>query len=208
MKKAQVEQALRDELSRIQSIEDRIKQIEEKGVFSDTDVILKGIPAQYFLSIRKVMPAVRDGFALIHEIHRLLPQREGKNPLGQFAVMFHADGFDTENVDVEMGYLLDHQGFDKLPLSEGRVLTSRHLPAVETMATMVCVGLSHHVSAYGGLGSWIENNNFRLAGPAREVFLEPLQPGKEDEAIIEIQLPVQPLNYSRYQQKGLTYGTH
>jgi DNA-binding transcriptional MerR regulator len=189
MKKTQIEQTLRDELARILNIEDRLKQIEEKGEFSDEDVILKAVPAQQFLSIRQVVPSIKDGFALMYELNRL-PQHAGKNVLGNFAIVFHSEGFDTENVDVEMGFLLEHSSFDRLTLSEGRVMTVRTIPAVETMATIVSVGISNHISYYSTLGTWIEKNNFQLAGPGWEVFLEPLQWGKEDEAVIELQLPV------------------
>jgi DNA-binding transcriptional MerR regulator len=190
MKKTQIEQTLRDELSRILSIEDRIQQIEEKGVLSDEDVILKAIPERQFLSIRQVVPTVREGFALMYELNHLLTRQLGKSVLGDFAVMFHADGFDTENVDVEMGFLAEHIILDKLTVSDGRAMTLRPVLAVETMATMICVGIDHHITHYATLGTWIEKNNFQLAGPGWEIFLEPLQPGKEDKAVIEIQLPV------------------
>ena len=190
MKKAQIEQTLRDELSRILSIEDRLKQIEEKGVLTDDDVVLKAVPAQQFLSIRQVVPSIHEGFALVHELNRLLPQHAGKSVLGNFAIMFHSDSFDTENVDVEMGFLLEQAGFETYTLSEGRTMSVRTIPAVETTATLVSVGLAHHISSYATLGTWIEKNNFQLAGPGLEVFIEPFQPGKEDEAVIEIQLPV------------------
>lgn len=190
MKKAQIEQTMRDELSRVISIEERLRQIEENGAFNGEDVMLKAVPAQQLLSIRQVMPSIHDGFALMYELNRLLPSRAGKSVLGNFAILFHADGFDTENVDVEMGFLLEHESHGTFTFSEGRTLTRRTVPAVETMATLVCVGISNHISCYGRLGTWIEKNNFQLAGPAWEVFIEPLQPGKEDEAVIEVRLPV------------------
>jgi DNA-binding transcriptional MerR regulator len=202
MRKAQLEQTLRDELSRVLSIEDRLRQIEDKGVLSDEDVVLKAVPAQQFLSIRQVVPSIHEGFRLIHELNRLVPPRAGKSVLGNFALVFHSDGFDTENVDVEMGFLLEQAGFDAFTLSEGRAMTVRTIPAIETMATMVNVGIAHHVSSYSTLGIWIEKNNFQLAGPGLEVFIEPFQPGKEDDAIIEIQLPVtriaKPLDTRQY----------
>jgi DNA-binding transcriptional MerR regulator len=190
MKKTQIEQTLRDELARILNIEDRLKQIEEKGELSDEDVILKAIPSQQFLSIRQVVPSIREGFALMYELNHLLTRQAGKSVFGNFAIVFHSDGFDTENVDVEMGFLLEQSSFDRLTLSEGRVMTVRTIPAVETMATIVSVGISNHISYYSTLGTWIEKNNFQLAGVSWEVLLEPLQRGKEDEAVIELQLPV------------------
>ena len=190
MKKVQLEQTVRDELARILNIEDRLHHIEDSGVFDDTDVVLKAVPVQHFLSFRQIMPSVAEAFSLMRELHRQLPSRVSKGTLGNFAVVFHSDSFDTENVDVEMGFLLTHERADSFALSEGRVLTLRTVPAVETMATMVCVGLAHHVSSYGALGTWIEKNDFQLAGPSWEIFIEPFQPGREEEAVIEVQLPV------------------
>lgn len=190
MKKAQVEQAIRDELSRILSIEDRLRQIEDQGALSSEDIVLKAVPTQQFLSIRQVVPSVPEGFALMYELQRVLPSHVMKGVLGNFAVLFHTDGFDTENLDVEMGFLLEHQSFETFTLSEGRTMTARTVPAVATMATMVCIGLAHHISCYSRLGAWIEKNNFQLAGPGWEIFIEPLLSGKEEEVVIEVQLPV------------------
>jgi effector-binding domain-containing protein len=153
-------------------------------------VALRSVEAQQFLSTRQVVASIREGFSLMYEMHRLLPERLGKGVLGNFLLIMHSDDFDTENVDVEMGFLLEGKSSKTVALSEGHVLTVHTLPAIETVATLVCIGVAHHVSCYGTLGAWIENNNYQLAGPSREVFLEPLQPGKEDEAVIELQLPV------------------
>ncbi len=189
MRKAQVEQTLRDELERVRSIEARIFQVEEQGRLVD-DVILKTVPARNFLSIRQVVPSKEEGFAFMTEMHRSLPRLAGRSVIGQFALLFSSDSFQTENIDVEMGFLLDGDVLGTVLLSDGRVMTVRTLPAIETMATMVHVGITYHERYYGALGIWMEQNHFQLAGPGREVFIEPFQPAKLDEAVIEIQLPV------------------
>ncbi len=189
MRKAQIEQTLHDELERVRSIEARLWQIEEQGLLTD-DVVLKAMPAQPFLSIRQVVPSREEGFALMAELHRFLPERLGRSALGHFALTFSSDSFETENVDVEMGFLLDRAFLETVLLPDGRVMTVRTRPAIETMATMVSVGIAHHVRCYGRLGTWIEHNHFQLAGPGWEVFIEPFQPARVDEAVIEIQLPV------------------
>ena len=46
-------------------------------------------------------------------------------------------------------------------------------------------------SAFGAVGTWIEANKYELAGPCREVFLEPITgPPDFESALIEIQFPV------------------
>jgi effector-binding domain-containing protein len=89
-----------------------------------------------------------------------------------------------------MGFLLDGDVPETVLLSDGRAMTVHTLPAVETMATLVCVGFANHERCYGRLGTWMEHHHFQLAGPGWEVFIEPFQPAKGDEAVIEIQLPV------------------
>lgn len=189
MRKAQIEQTLRDELERIRSIEARLGLIEEHGELSD-DVVLKAIPARTFLSIRQIVPSKEEGFAFMTEMQRVLPRLPGSRGIGQFALRFPSERFETENIDVEMGFLLDGDIPKTVLLSDGRAMTVHTLPAVETMATLVCVGIANHERCYGRLGTWIEHHQFRLAGPGWEVFLEPFHPAKGDEAVIEIQLPV------------------
>lgn len=195
LRKAQIEQTLREELNRVRSIEERLWEIETEGVLSDEDVVLKSIPEQQYLSIREVVPSVADGFKLMYEIQRLLPQRAGRSVLGNFGLIFHSEGFATQDIDVEMGFLLQQPFFDTVTLSADRVLTVRTVAAVETMATLVRVGIfNDSVGHYGALGTWIERHNYQLAGAGWEVFIQPFEPGKEDEAVMEIRLPVKPIH--------------
>ena len=189
MRKAQIEQTLRDELERVRSIEARLGQIEEQGELFD-DVVLKAIPARTFLSIRQVVPSKEEGFALMAEMQGVLPRLAGKSAIGQFALRFLSESFETENIDVEMGFLLDGDVPKTVLRSDGRTMTVHTLPAVETMATLVSVGIANHERSYGRLGTWMEHHQFRLAGPGWEVFIEPFHPAKGDEVVIEMQLPV------------------
>jgi DNA-binding transcriptional MerR regulator len=192
LRKAQVEQTIRDELTRMRSIEERIWQIETEGVLSDEAVVLKSIPEQRFLSVRHVMPTIRDGFMRVYDIHRLLGQRAGGSVFGNFGLIFHSDGFETENIDVEMGFVLAQEFPETVALRDGSRLTVRTIPAVRTMATLARVGIyNDSVGHYGALGTWIERHDYEIAGPGWEVFLQPFVPGREDEAVIEIRLPVE-----------------
>jgi DNA-binding transcriptional MerR regulator len=189
MRKAQIEQTLRDELDRVRSVEARLWQIEEQGELFD-DVVLKAMPARTFLAMRHIVPSKEEGFALMAEVQRALPPLLGRNVAGQFALLFPSESFEIENIDVEMGLLPTGDVPQTVLLSDGRAMTVRTLPAVETMATLVCVGIANHERCYGRLGTWTEHHFFQLAGPGWEVLVEPFQPTRADEAVIEIQLPV------------------
>jgi DNA-binding transcriptional MerR regulator len=198
MRKAQIEQTLRDELERVQSIEGRLWQIEEQGELFD-DVVLKAMPARKFLSTRQIFPSREEGFALMAEMQRVLPRSIGKNVVGQFGILFPSDSFEIENVDVEMGFLFEGEMQKTVLLSEGRVMTVRALPAVEMMATQVCVGIAEHIRNYGRLGTWMERHHLQMAGPGWEVFIEPFQLARVEEVVIEIQFPVAKRSRGRYE---------
>ncbi|HEU5380447.1 MAG TPA: MerR family transcriptional regulator [Ktedonobacteraceae bacterium] len=189
MRKAQIEQTLRDELERVRSIEAHLGLIEEQGEIAN-DVVLKAIPARTFLSIRQVFPSKEEGFAFMTEMQRVLPQLMGRSAIGQFALLFPSEDFEIENIDVEMGFLLDGDVPKTVLLPDGRAMTVHTLPAVETMATLVCVGLANHEQCYGRLGTWMEYHHWQLAGPGWEILIKPFHPTRGDEAVIEIQLPV------------------
>ena len=189
MRKAQLEQTLRDELERVRSIEARLGQIEEQGELFD-DVVLKAMPERTFLAIRHIVPSKEEGFVLMAELQRTLPRLAGKSASGQFALRFPSDSFETENIDVEIGLLFDGDVRETILLSDKRAMTVHTLPPIETMVTIICVGIANHERCYGRLGTWIEQHHFQLAGPGWEVFIEPFQPAKLDQIVIEIQLPV------------------
>src|SRR5450432_3029406 len=53
MRKAQIEQTLRAELTRIRYIESRINQIDHVGQLRDFEVVVKSVPAQRLIALRE-----------------------------------------------------------------------------------------------------------------------------------------------------------
>ena len=106
-------------------------------------------------------------------------------------VVAHNDTND-ERLDVEIGFSLTRPSNASVRVAGDLVLRARELPAVETMATLVRPGTNaeSHTS-FGAVGRWIEANGYAIAGPCREVFLEPIiSPPGFDGALVEIQFPV------------------
>ena len=109
--------------------------------------------------------------------------------------MIHSLAYDPEALDVEVGYLLTGNIPDRVMLSEDRILTPRTLPAVDMMATIVHAGpVSESHRSYGLLAQWLEANQYHIAGTGREILMQLPLWGKEDEAVMELQLPVTKLD--------------
>ena len=191
LKKAMVEQELHEKIETLHHIEARLRQVEQEGGLSHDDIVIKELPAQPFFGFRAILPDSRKVGKHIQEMRKLLPSKVAKNKLGHFTVVFHANAFLYENVDVELGFLLNDTVDATLELSSGYELTSRLLPRVESAACVVRVGgPDKAVDSYANMGRWIEANGYRMDNPVREMFIVQPRPGHFEETVCEIQIPV------------------
>lgn len=190
LKKAELERSLQEEASRLRHIESRLQQIEEQGSLSDYDVAVKSAAAQGFLGVRATYPQFDDVVVAVRDVVRVVAARVPEPARGPLTVIAHSD-FDGENFDLEIGVGLTREIRKPPALSDGRELTVGELPAVDTLATLVRSGPMYQAHlAFGALGLWMESNGYQIAGPCREVFLEPPFQRPEQDAVMEIQFPV------------------
>ena len=191
LKKAQVEQELHAQVERLHHIEARLRQVEKEGEMPLDDIVLKELPPQPFFSFRETLPHIRKSQMYLKEMRKLLPSRIPKKKLSHFAAVYHSEAFALEDVDIEMGFLLNEGVDDVIQLSNGSELAMHILPRVETTACVVRVGtLPDGYESYATMGRWMEVNGYQIAGNVREVFLVPPNPQKLEETVCEIQIPV------------------
>lgn len=114
--------------------------------------------------------------------------------LGSFIAIAHSPEFEPDSIDVELGYVLSAE-YDRTELTiAGFDLRARELPGVEHMAVCVRVGLPEHAHLVTArIGRFVEDRGYALAGPSREMFLQPPQPQRMEHSVVEMQYPVQPL---------------
>lgn len=99
---------------------------------------------------------------------------------------------ETDTLDLEIGFLLMRPSNANFRIGGDLALRAGELPAVETMATIVRQGANAESHApFTAIGIWIKANAHEIAGPCREVFLEPVTglAGLAG-ALLEIQFPV------------------
>jgi DNA-binding transcriptional MerR regulator len=190
LRKAQVEQALNEEMARLRQIEARLQFIESPQQ-AGFDIVLKNVPAQRYLSTREVLPNVDAAIAFMQNLVETIPDRLGANALGQFMTVVHSETLETNRLDIELGVTLLNSEAFSVKLEANHVLTASTLPAVEAMATTVQVGgFENSCLSYGAIGLWIEENGYEIAGPGREVLIKPASPFAQEEPVTEIQFPV------------------
>jgi DNA-binding transcriptional MerR regulator len=191
LKRAEVERSLREEETRLRHIESRIAQIDRHGGIEGFDVILKSVEPVPFLSLHCSCTGMDE---VVHMV-RLVAEdgaRQIRPALRDKLIVVARNDHDDEKLDLEIGFSLTRPSNAAVRLTGDYLLRAGELPAVETMATLVRPGtnMESH-SSFGAVGSWIEANNYQIAGPCREVFLESITgpPGFEG-ALVEIQFPV------------------
>lgn len=191
LRRAQIERNLQEELMRMRYIESRIRQIESDGVLSDYDVVLKPVDTLHVLTVRETVRDIPSFAVPMFDIQRSLPEKVGANKLGHMIVMVHSDEYPTEDIDAEMGFILQGELDGSFATPSGRTLTPRVLPPVEMMATAVRTGFTSLASGcYHAIGNWMESNGYRMAGTGREIFLQ-LDPSNLDGMVVEVQFPVE-----------------
>lgn len=189
LRRNDIERSLAQEAQRLRHIETRIAQLDAEGSLSVDDVVERSEPARQLLSLRRTVPSFAAARGLIGELHEharhVLPRRHG----GRLVAIAHAPQFDDEALDVEFGFEVDGITFAAPP--PGSALLLRELPAVARMAVCVRVGPPEEAhGATGRIGRFIAANGDELDGPSREVFLQPPDPQRLHEAVVEMQFPV------------------
>jgi DNA-binding transcriptional MerR regulator len=191
LKKAQVEQALNEEITRLRSLEVRLQQIDAPAS-STFDIVLKSMPSQGYLALREVLPDADAALNLMRELIERLPDCTERERLGYFTTVVHSESLESDRLDIELGAIFTGAGNVTVRLSDKRVLQVRQLPEIPTMATVVRVGgFEQNCQSYGAIGVWVENNGYRINGPGREVLIQPPRSEHLDEMITEIQFPVE-----------------
>lgn len=191
MKRAQVEQSLRAEETRLRHIESRIAEIDRQGRIEGFDVIVKSVAAVPFLSVRRSFESMDEVVPMVRTIAEE-GARQVRPALRDKLIVVARNDADDETLDLEIGFSLTRQSNTSIRVSGNCLLLASELPAVPTMATIVRPGtnvVSH--SSFAAIGTWIEANKYEIAGPCREVFLEPItEPPGFERALVEIQFPV------------------
>jgi DNA-binding transcriptional MerR regulator len=192
IRRADVEQALAAESDRLSQIETRISQIESEGHLSVDDVVIRDEPAHRILAVRTAVPSFSAARDLIRQLLQSVPRRVPKAMLGPIIAIAHSPEFEPDTIDVELGYIVGGDLDTTVLLANGAMMRVRELAGVERLAACVRVGLpenAHLITAR--IGRFVEANGYSLAGPSREIFLQPPRLERMEDSVVEMQFPIE-----------------
>jgi effector-binding domain-containing protein len=178
---------LREEEARLKKVEEWLMRVEKEGTMPSYDVVIKKVEAQNVASVRDVIPAYDQIGKLYEELFSFCG-RHRVQFTGPPMAIYHDAEYREKDADVEAavpvaGNLPPHPR-----------ISVKVLPAEEQMACLIHKGPYENFNqAYKALMSWVEANQYQIAGPNREIYLKGpgrFLKGNPDNYLTEIQLPV------------------
>jgi DNA-binding transcriptional MerR regulator/effector-binding domain-containing protein len=191
-KRDELQHELREGALRLRHIESRLAQLEDAGTLADYDIVLKSAPAQPYLSVRASFPGMEQAVAMLREVTRAIARGVPPQHRENLVVLAYSDFEEESELDLEMGVALTRDIRKRVDVPGRGAMEMRELPSAERLATVVRSGTDYRShQALAALGTWMEANRYRIAGPCREVFLElPFQRPDQQVSFVEIQFPV------------------
>jgi effector-binding domain-containing protein len=183
LKRLELQKQVNDDISRLERVEARLRQIEMEDKMPDFEVVIKTIERQLVASVRDTIPRYPEQGHLWQTLESFLAENK-ITPTGPCLTIYHSE---EPDIDAEVCEPISTAG----PPSER--VRSHELPAVESMACLVFNGPFVSIGeAYEVMLKWIEGNGYQICGPTREVYLRPAENGSQTDSatVTEIQFPV------------------
>lgn len=166
LKRAEIAQQIREEQTRLEQVEGRLRQIElEEGV-PEYDVVLRKIAPQIVAGMRAVVKAESNTVTEMFEALEAYVARYNAREVSPPMTIYHDADYREDDIDVEVA----------VPVNAVIPATDKvHIREVEAVATMACVvHKGDYVSiaeAYNTLFGWIDSHQYEIDGALREVYL-------------------------------------
>ncbi len=197
LKRAEIEQRLREEQTRLAQVEARIQQIELEDGIPPYDVVLRQIPAQNVASMREVVQVSSRRISRMFETVEAYVAEHNAREISPPLMIYHDADYREDHIDVEVGIPVSKA----IPAGESIIL--REISAVTEMACVV------HTGDYGSMNkalnvlfNWIDTHDYNVAGEMREVYLrfganndgyilpDAYLAKHADEFVTELQIPI------------------
>ena len=190
VKANELEEALNCEQERLMRLRTNIFNIKNGGIPFMNEITIKKIEPIMVVSTKKVIE--KGGFEAETKMWETVNNFIKANKVQQTIpcmALYHNGTWDwdaTENWDVEVA-----EPITKAVVGND-IVSVKELPMIEKMACIVHNGsLSTIGESYKAIASWIEQNNYSINGPVREIYhVGEWATSNEEEYVTELQFPL------------------
>jgi effector-binding domain-containing protein len=186
LKKAELQQRVAEEQSRLERVERLLRRIEKEGTMPDYQITTKKIEPMLIASVRDTVPTYGDCGPLFGEVYKYLAKKFVFKPAGLPLMLCHDPEYKDRDVDIEIAVPINKaiKGSDRIKVYE--------LQGTEAASTIHKGAYSTVPEAYNAIMAWCEANGYEPVTPCREIyFTDPKEVEKDpSKNITEIQFPV------------------
>lgn len=187
LQKFKAEEAIRNEIQRLQQIESRLQYLDNNDAMPQYDIVTKSTIDEHWLSIpRQAYPELtgEEFFEAVHQsFTQLLPSESGHCVCAMNAL-------ELETTDWEMGFILKDTRHKQLTIFNNQVMTRSVLKGFELVASVLYNGsMNNFHLAYNALGGWIQNHAYQVIGKTYEIFYQ-VPDSLGNNTTVEIQMPI------------------
>jgi len=190
IKHLEIAEKIQTEQERLSRVSNLLKTYKQEAYFMSYDIVLKEVEAIRVAALRDIIPSYSEQGQLWKELGEHIGKHIGKHGVKivpPCMAIYYDSGYKEESVDAEIiepiaGELPDTDRI-KVKVIEG----------VVEMATVVHKGPFQTLHmAYNAISKWIEDNEYEIVGPQRELYLKGYEEtNDQNEFVTEIQFPVQ-----------------
>jgi DNA-binding transcriptional MerR regulator len=191
LRRAQLQQQMEETREMLAQVEIRLQQIEQEGIMSEFEILTKDVAPLTVAGARQIVTTpeqMRERCMALEVEARHLVETQALKTDGVSLAIYHSGG--DEGIDVEMAYVVEPPTCPAAKLGQAEV---HQLPAA-TVAYAVYHGSYDDFGAvgqiHGAIHRWSQDNDYRIAGPSREFYLQPPQDWTNPIGVMEIQYPI------------------
>lgn len=189
-KKNEIKKEIAQEKQRIEKIDNTLNEIKNKNFKIHCSINFKKVDKILILSCREIIPNYFDEGALWNKLCDFIKKEKiyVKQDMYDNIAIYHDIDHKDENVDVEVGIIVDKLGQNK------DIFNYREVEAVDKMAYAMVYGpYSNLAKAYEMLAYYLESHNEKMIeSPSRQIcHIGAGDTDNPEEYLTEIQIPLQ-----------------
>ncbi len=193
LKRAEMQQRIREEQAQLAQIEFRLRQIELEGTVDSLEIVIKKIEPQWALTMRREFHSREErevvGKAIEMAIRQGLIKWTGSAPIN----IFYEEEFRGDYTDTEGAIPVAADHAPTVSLGEAGTVTLRELPGIEAAATYL------HQGDYPSLQEkyllfqrWVAENGYKVSGSWRFLYHRgPMHHVDPSDYLTELQHPIE-----------------
>jgi DNA-binding transcriptional MerR regulator len=182
------EENIQSEKRKLQQMQGWLYDLDNQGKKLNIEIIMKSLPMQHVMSIRKIVPDYYYESLLWAEFGEALSGVRNVDKLQSFSI-YHDLDYREKDVDIEICVVAD---YSDIPIKNKDVIY-RQIKKVDMAACFMIYGPYNNIShAYKEFAFWLEQHNeYQMQGENRQVcHVSMCHTNNPDEYITELQIPL------------------